>query len=378
MKPQIMIISSVHRWDDTRIFHRQASSLAKKYSVELHAPADFDQKSINGIKVIGLPRWKKEKDRIRLWWILLKRIIKSKASIVHFHDSELIPLAFVVKVISRKKIIYDVHEQIIFDIEDKEWIPGFLKPIVLFVFVSVEKICIPTFDAVIYTTPKVGERYLKMSKNAISIENYSRLDTFSQIHINNTSKSEHIVLYLGRVLNVRGVDRVIRAFEHVIKDIPSAKFLIVGDIVPESYEEELNALTKELKLENNVDFLGFVPHLETIHYLKSAYCGIVTFLPAKINKACLPNKLFEYMASGLPVIASDFELYKEVVDGSQCGITVDPDNIETISNAILFLFNNPDIANKMGASGKNAFETRYNWEVEEGKLLDLYNKILKT
>ena len=67
MKPKIMIISSVHRWDDTRIFHRQATSLAKKFDVELHAPADFDSKVLNGVKIIVLPKWNKERYRVKLW-----------------------------------------------------------------------------------------------------------------------------------------------------------------------------------------------------------------------------------------------------------------------------------------------------------------------
>jgi len=58
-----MIITSVHRWDDTRIFHKQATSLAKKFDVELHAPADFIEKEQNGVMIYGLPKWKKEKDQ---------------------------------------------------------------------------------------------------------------------------------------------------------------------------------------------------------------------------------------------------------------------------------------------------------------------------
>jgi len=370
-----MIITSVHRWDDTRIYHRQATSLAKEFDVEFHAPADFKEKDSNGMKIIGLPKWIKKGGRIKLWWILFKRALQSRAEIIHFHDPELIPLAFLVKLFVRKKIIYDVHEEIVLDIKDKDWIPSYIKFFVVQAFILIERVCVPFFDAVIYTTPIVGRRYVNLAKRAISVENYSKLDTFSNITRDYDNQS-HEVIFLGRVLNVRGVDRVIRAFQNVVTRIPDAKFIIVGDIVPESYENELKNLVKSLKLEKHVDFIGFVPHLETIAYLKRADCGIVTFLPKKLNSACLPNKLFEYMACGLPVIASDFDLYKEVVEGSECGKNVDPENVEMIAGAIVDMLSNTESLKEMGLNGKKAFETRYNWEREEVKLLELYNNLL--
>ncbi|NCQ54677.1 glycosyltransferase family 4 protein [Candidatus Peregrinibacteria bacterium] len=375
MKPKVMIITSVHRWDDTRIFHRQASSLAKYYDVELHAPADFDSKELNGVRIVGLPKWKKKRDRAKLWWILFKRVFKSKAGIVHFHDPELIPLGIVIKFFSKRKVIYDVHEHVISDIEGKNWIPGYLRLFIIKVFIFLERICVPKFDAVIYTTPTVGERYLKLSKRAISIENYAKIDTFLRTRLNKNKSFPKTAIFLGRVLDFRGVDRVIKAFQVIVKRIPDARFMIVGDIVPENYEIELRSLRKELELEEHVEFTGFVPHLETVRYLEQADCGVVTFLPTEVNKACLPNKLFEYMASALPVIASDFPLYKEVVESSQCGLCIDPNNIDAIADAIIRIFKNHDIGLEMGLRGREAFMKKYNWEKEEKKLLALYGEL---
>lgn len=376
MKPKALIISSVHRWDDTRIFHRQATSLAKKYDVELHAPADFCSRQLNGLSVIGLPKWKKESDRIRLWWILLKRVFKSDANIVHFHDPELIPLGFIIKLFSKKKVIYDVHEHIIADIGSKNWIPNYMKSLVTKALILLENIAVPKFDAVIYTTPSVGERYLRRSKKAVSIENYSKLDTFDEIQLRKRVSSHKTVIYLGRVLKLKGVHQVIRAFKNVIASLPDARFVIVGDIVPKDFELELRTLTKDLKLEKQIEFAGFIPHLETVEYLTNADCGVVTFLPAKCNTACLPNKLFEYMAAGIPVVASNFPLYREVVEGSKCGLLVNPDNTDMIAEAIVRILGNPEVASQMGLRGREAFKRKYNWEKEEEKLLELYGELL--
>lgn len=374
MKPKVMIISSVHRWDDTRIFHRQATSLAKKYDVELHAPADFDSKELNGVKIIGLPKWKKERDRVKLWWILFKRVFQSNADIVHFHDPELIPLGIVVKLFSKRKVIYDVHEHYVYNIMDKDWIPMYVRPFVRRVFILLESICVPKFDSIIYTTPKVGQRYFSITKRAISIENYPKKSTYETP---SQKRDKNFVIYLGRVKRDRGIEEAILAFRKVIKKVPSATLNIVGDVTPERYENELKLLVKQLSLDGRIFFYGYVPHLKTLDFLKKAICGIVTFLPVKNHMSCLPNKLFEYMASGISVIASNFELYKQVVDNSKCGITVDPNNVEAIADAIIKICNDVDNAVRMGMNGREAFDKRYNWEIEEKKLWGLYAELFE-
>lgn len=375
MKPDVMIITSVHRWDDTRIFHREARALARKYAVELHAPAAFDSREIDGVRIVGLPRWKRERDRLRSWAILLKRVLCSGARVIHFHDPELVPLAFMARILSGKKAVYDVHEHYVHDIMDKGWIPRRLRRAVTGAFILTEKICVPRFDGVIYTTPVVGERYRDMGKRLVSIENYPDVDVFD---LSGDMMEDYRLVYLGRVKKERGLKEAVRAFEKVKARFPGALFDIVGDIVPSSYEDELRDLVGRLGLQDSIIFHGFVPYPETVGYLRKASCGIVTFLPANNNMACLPNKLFEYMAAGLPVVASDFELYREVVRGSECGLTVDATDPDSIADAVIRVFDDPAEAARMGKRGQTAFREKYNWQKEEKKLLDLYGELLPT
>jgi glycosyltransferase involved in cell wall biosynthesis len=376
MPYKVMVISSVHRWDDTRIFYRQATSLAKKYSVELHAPADFQKKTINDIKIFGLPRWKKETDRIKSWWTLLKRGLSSDADVIHFHDPELIPVGFLIKMIKKVKVIYDIHEHVVYDIMDKSWIPRYLRSLVKNLYILIEKICLPRFDAIIYTTPIVGERYYKIGRKVVSIENYPQLELFDNSVNVEPVHGIPTMVYLGRVKKERGVKEAIFEFREVVDKLPNARFLIIGDIVPESYDNELKKLVNDMHLEKNVSFLGFVPYDETVNYLKNASCGIVTFLPERNNMACLPNKLFEYMASGLPVIASNFKLYKDVIENSESGLTVEPENVKMLAEAIIYMLKNNDIALNMGLHAQEAFKKKYNWEAEEKKLFNLYSELL--
>ncbi|MBD3768073.1 MAG: glycosyltransferase, partial [Gammaproteobacteria bacterium] len=100
--------------------------------------------------------------------------------------------------------------------------------------------------------------------------------------------------------------------------------------------------------------------------------GLVTFLPAPNHIDAQPNKMFEYMSAGLPIITSIFPLWREIVEGNQCGLCVDPLDPQAIGEAIQYLIDNPVEAEQMGKNGRQAVEQKYNWTIEEQKLLDLY------
>jgi glycosyltransferase involved in cell wall biosynthesis len=84
------------------------------------------------------------------------------------------------------------------------------------------------------------------------------------------------------------------------------------------------------------------------------------------------------MSAGIPVIASNFPLWREIIEGNNCGICVDPLNPQEISEAIQYLINHPEAAAEMGKNGSQAVETKYNWEQEAQKLLSLYQELLPT
>jgi glycosyltransferase involved in cell wall biosynthesis len=82
------------------------------------------------------------------------------------------------------------------------------------------------------------------------------------------------------------------------------------------------------------------------------------------------------MAMGLPVIASNFPLYREIVESAGCGLLVNPLKPEEIADAVIYLFKSPEEAEAMGKRGRKAVEKSYNWSMEEKKLLGLYEDFL--
>lgn len=83
------------------------------------------------------------------------------------------------------------------------------------------------------------------------------------------------------------------------------------------------------------------------------------------------------MSAGLPVIASNFPLWKEIVEKNCCGICVNPLNSKEIADAINWVLQNPSQAAEMGRKGRKAIEEKYNWEEESRKLISFYEQILK-
>jgi hypothetical protein len=111
--------------------------------------------------------------------------------------------------------------------------------------------------------------------------------------------------------------------------------------------------------------------------LGRASAGLVLYLPEGQNHGAMPHKLFEYMAAGIPVIATDLKLWRKLLDGIDCVFFVDPRKPEAIAEAIQYVIDHPEEAARMGRIGREAVHTRYNWESQARVLVKLYGGLLK-
>ncbi len=372
--PKVCILTTVHDPFDGRIFHKQAKSLVRAgYDVVLIARTDRDQ-VVEGVRMISLPEPKGRLHRMTVYQRgLLKLALVEDADMYHFHDPELIPVGLALK-LHGKKVIWDVHEHYPKSIRDKFYIPKVFRGPAARLFDVFERVTTRFFDHIIYTTPLIGQRYEKMAIASTSIENYPIIGPTWALE----RKPGKTVIYLGAMARARGLLELIKAFSHVVERHPTWKLDLVGSYRPASFEGELRNLAHDLGIESSVNVVGQVPFQEKEELLAQAAMGIVTFLPNANNTACLPNKLFEYMSMSLPVIASNFPLYREVVESHQCGLLVDPTSPEEIAGAMIYLIERPEEARQMGENGRLAVVEQYNWETESRKLLSVYESLLGT
>jgi len=131
------------------------------------------------------------------------------------------------------------------------------------------------------------------------------------------------------------------------------------------------------RLEQFVEFLGFVPHKEIPKYINACDIGTVLLFPTpRFIKTPYPIKLFEYMICSKPVIASDLPSMGKIVKEAGCGVLVDPTDVDEIADGITYLLNHPEEAKKMGENGRIAVEEKYSWERMEERLLKIYKDII--
>ncbi len=373
-RAKVCVLTSVHIPFDGRVFHKEARSLAKAgYEVVLIARHDKEE-TVGGVRVVPLPQPKSRLQRMtRILWRLYRLAVKENADVYHFHDPELMVVGLLLKLRGRK-VIWDVHEHYPNAILDKFYLSKPARRVISKSFDLFERAVTRFYDYVIYTTPFVGARYQKMKVRSGRIENYPIVELSETFGRDPQEK----VIYLGAMSRIRGLVEVVEAFGIVTKRYPSWELYLVGSCRPPSFEQELRELAARRGIEANVKFVEWVPYEEKERLSSQASMGVITYLPYSNNTSCLPNKLFDYMLVGLPVIASDFPLYREVVEPDRCGLIVDPSKPEEIARAMEYLIEHPDEARQMGERGRQAVLEKYNWEKESERLLRIYDTVLNT
>lgn len=365
---KICHISSVHDYRDTRITLKECISL-KEAGNEVHLIAKNDQDiNYKGIKLHSI----KEKKQSRI-----KRIISSTnefyakaleidADIYHFHDPELIPLGK--KLIKKgKKVIYDVHEDVPRQIMTKHWIPKIFRGLISRVFEVYENYSASKFTGIVTATPHIRNRFTNKNENVIDIKNYPILKELFVNTEDSQNEKDNAMVYIGGISEVRGIFSMLDSLDN----LSNIEFKLAGSF--SNRKEYLQA--KESKNWNMVNYDGFVGREDIKEILTKSKVGLVVLHPLISYQDSLPIKMFEYMAVGLPVVASNFPLWEDIINKHKCGICVNPKSSKEISNAVQWIIDNPKEAKKMGERGKKAVQDQYNWEIESIRLIEYYNDL---
>ena len=354
-KRNVFISTSVHQWNDPRIFYKQAVSLAKQYDVELHAPAEFALKEEKGVKIFGLPTWSKVNDRKKIRKELLNRIRKSSADIFHFHDPELIYLGLYVKIFKRKIVIYDIHEDYYTQILLKDWIPTrLIKKLVAIIFSTIEKLICNFFDQIIFAESYYKNSYHpKIIDKSIDILNYPILNEIKSIDRNNDYVK---IIYTGNVTADRGAKSMLKCLSVLIEKGYNVRLYLVGLVKD---EEIISLIDRDSELSNKITMIGkreYVDHSIIYKHYSDTDIGLALISSKEHYENKLLTKFFEYMHNEIPIVISDYDAWKKLISDTNCGICVDPNNIKESVNAIEHLINNPSRAKQMGKNGRKDVE----------------------
>jgi glycosyltransferase involved in cell wall biosynthesis len=362
-------LTSVHPIDDVRIFIKECSSLAKNdFDVTLIAfGEEAFTKVKNGVVQISLksPVLNRLHRFIKRPALMYKEALRVDAEIYHLHDPELMPIGLKLKK-QGKKVIFDAHEDLPKQIMGKTYLNYPIKLLLSKFLNFYESWVCSKFDAIITATPSIREKFLKINPNTIDINNFPILTELFTTTDWQQKKNEAV--YVGGITKIRGIIQIVQALEFT----KGIRLNLAGTFS----EKQLETEVKTYKSWEKVNELGHLNRPDINKLLNDSKIGLVTLLPLPNHIDAQPNKMFEYMSAGLPVIASNFPLWREIVEGNNCGICVDPLNPQEIAKAIAFLIDNPQLAQNMGANGRKAVEKKYNWDQEEKKMITFYKSLL--
>ncbi|MBU7032709.1 MAG: glycosyltransferase family 4 protein [Theionarchaea archaeon] len=302
---------------------------------------------------------------------ITKSALQVSPSVCHVHNFPLLPAGIITKMCTRCKLVYDAHE----DYASMRYRRNRIK---IFIMRKIEIALTRLFADCIITVNESLARYFYHSRvETVIVMNVPLLDIGKKSGSVDLPllQGDYVIGLIGNIIWSKGFETLIPLCEELKKAGNNPTFLIVGG---GPFRDQFQQIIKEHTMESNFVLTGHVPHEKIPLYLEKIDIGLALQRPTHYNNIiATPTKLFEYMAHGIPVIASDLPEIRKIIQQTGCGILVNPERVKEITEAIFYLLNNPKIASKMGKKGKKAFKTQYNWEIENQVLVRTYIRLLQ-
>ena len=369
---KIVHLTSVHTAFDVRVFYKECKSLARSGKhVVLIVPHPRDE-VVDSVEVKGIQIGGGRLVRMtRTVWSLYREALRQNGDMYHFHDPELIPLGLLLAA-RGKTVVYDIHEDAPADILHKDYIPRLLRRPLTWSVRKLENAACRRFSGLIAATPTIAKRFHSINPNTVVVHNYPVLDEIAPTVDLPWDERPPAMAYIGSISERRGIREILQALALLPSDNP-AQMMLAGPFSPAELRTELMRLPGWAR----VKYLRVLDRPSVANLLSRARLGLLVLQPEPNFWDAMPIKLFEYMAAGIPVIASDFSLWRQIIGETGCGLLVDPQDPQAIARAMEYLLSHDAEAEAMGRRGRQAACELYNWTSEERVLLNFYSALLE-
>jgi glycosyltransferase involved in cell wall biosynthesis len=367
---RVVHLTSVHVWSDTRIYQRMCQGLSKRgWQVSLIA-SNVPSQVVEGVSVHGV---RVPKSRLLRALIGGYRIVCTAraidADIYHFHDPELLIWKWLLA-LGGRRVIYDMHEYVPGAITTRVWIPAGVRQALARCWRLLERLTLRHTPVVLAERSYV-KYYPWLHRKAVVL-NLPDIETLLSIPL---TAHDRRIIYVGRVSRTRGSLRMIEAVE-VLRDRGVDVELDIVGPMSDVHRAELMEAIGRAQL-SNVRLHGYMKPVDAWRLAACAVAGLAVLEPEPNYVESYPTKMFEYMALGLPVVVSNFPLYREVVDGSACGVCVDPLDSAALATALEQLLRDPNAARALGRNGREAVQQSYRWDRQLDALEHFYRDNLR-
>ena len=364
-----MHFSTVHSCDDSRILTKECRTLATRVEKITLLALGTPPHEPGAVNISPLPTHKNRLARVLLGsWRAIRATLQQDADVYHFHDPELIPVGLFLRLVG-KKVVYDAHEDLPLQLQHKSWIPPILRP-------PLTQLCHILlwsaghfFSGVVAATPSIARRFPQAK--TVLVQNFCRPEEIVLDDPSPYADREPALAYVGGISRDRGIEVMLQAMELVPRDL-SACLELAGPVDPTNLLDDLR-LSPAWR---HVTYHAWLARTDIARLLGRARIGMLILKPTPAYQESYPIKLFEYMAAGLPVIASNFPLWTRIIETHGCGLLVEPSDPHEVARAIAWLLNHPAEADEMGRKGRRAVYEHYSWDTQGENLVRLYERIL--
>lgn len=379
-KKNLCVFTTAHPTDDVRVFRKMALTFAKDYNVIWIGPKHHFFEQENALnKMINWDTYEIPKG-------IKGRLSSVKKSINRLNAREDIDLvyvpdpdaAFLLTFFKKNKykIIFDIHEVYHKDLLERR-VNKLLYPVFSSILKYILSKVVAKVNCVTAVSHTVLRYYNKFNANSLVIRSCLPKEALASIDYSDQHKNDIFTVVHGKNHPSRGTPVVLEAMRILNENKVGCEVLMISQYHKDQQEYKDFAIgLKERKLESMVNLKEGMPFNQMQIEIVKSHVGLIAY-GKDLGIDSLPNRLFEYMAAGIPVIVPEYavEIVKIVKD-EQCGLVIDMEDGNALANAITYLIANPGLASEMGLRGKAAFDLRHNWEVEVQPLLTEINKLV--
>lgn len=379
---RILVLTTLHAPNDDRIYYKEMLSLCQKFSdVTLVAPDDGDRWPDFDRRIRFLPL----RQRGGLLGRMLKLLAATRAvwrigpDIVHFHDYDILSIAPTMKYLLRCRLVYDAHEDFPASVSMSKRFAEALRPAVARL-VRLFEVTFARCCTLIITADKPTAEYLSETGVPVRVLfNYPRVGLFPTDEADSEENRElfadhAVITYEGTMSPDRGLFHMIRAMPGILARRSDCRLLLIG-LKNDGLRHQTLALADELGVREAVFIIPWIPHVELHRYLRRSKVGLVPLLPVQKYKRNIPIKLFEYMASGLPILAADLPSTRPYMEQSMAGLLYDSTSPEALAAGVIRMLSDKDGLRRMGENGRRAVQEKWNWDKMEAQLFKAYDEL---